>query len=164
MRKNISTKEKETNFLVLKGEKVPERIGKILTTTTQTLTGFTFNTLANWTDCVRIDPEGKLVKNDYIKTVLRVGDKFVFPGDDESIALVRDLLNRFPFLQDKLQPRWIDPSKLDIRMNFFAFDEKVIFYSGSGSSIRGVLIKNKSLAQSFRSLCLFLWENANSIS
>lgn len=158
---NFSVADSPTVF---RGENTIKEIYKSLTAAKETLMGFVFNDLSNVFDFIDIDKNGKLIKNDYIKTALRVGDKFVFPGDDEGIARTRDLLNRFPELRGKFQPRWIDASKLDISISFFAFDNKIIFYGGDGSSMFGYVINNYIAAQSCRSLALFLWENANPIA
>lgn len=157
--------EEKFKYIVFKGPNSLCDIKKILATSTEFLTGFTFNSIINLNDYIPIDDNGELIENDnYIKTILKYGDFFVFPGDDKSIAKVRDVLSKFPHLEGKFEPRWVDKSELNLNLNLFAFDDIVIFYTGRNKSLSGYAIKNKELASSFRSLSLFIWKNANPIS
>lgn len=155
----------EPKFILLKGNQL-KKLGPLLATATETIYGFSFGafTLHHYPGlCFRYDRKGNLIKNDYLRTVLRVGDKFIIPGDDKKIWKAREILNKFPYLEDKWQPRWIDKKYLQIDFNLYVFGEHTIIITGKERNLSAYVIENKAVAASFKSLSNFLWENANPI-
>lgn len=153
----------ESKMLVLRGAKVNEEIDRIILDTGEHLCGFTYEYHVD--ACFDFDKNYRLRQNSYLEVVMKLGDKFVFPGNKSSIASVKKLYTKNPFLRGKWEPRWIDPKKLNPKINVYCFGDYSAFSLGSykQKDFLAYVIKDKDIADSMRQLSLFLWENANSI-
>lgn len=160
---SIDNLEGEFDFIVFKGQDALEKIDKYILTSTEPMLGFSYEHHVE--TCFSFDKDGELIPNDYYDMVLKMGDRFVFPGDDKSIRDTHNFLQKYPILEGKWQPRWIDKEKFNMKINLYCFDDTVILSFGetAETDTHGYLIKNQKLADSLKSLSLFLWENANPI-
>ena len=159
---DLSTTSSELEVFTVKGKNAKIMIHKHLEMSSEIITGYTPDHLTDTKVFFDFSQTNKLKMNGYMKTVIRVGDKFTFPGYDDSIMLIKNFLLRYPVLYGKFQPRWIDPMLFSSGSSLFAFDDYTIYYDYSGQGI-AYFIKNKGIALSARSTSLLLWEYANPV-
>jgi len=152
-----------SSFLVIRGANTNEELDGLILNEKAQLYGFTYDYHVE--ACFKFDKDYRLEENDYLKVVMSCGDKFVFPGNTKSINTAKKVLKMNPFLKSKWEPRWIDPKKFNMKVNFYCFADKVAFALGSykQKDFLAYVIKNAEIAESMRSLSIFLWENANKI-
>lgn len=153
-------------IITFEGPNAMEMIGNELAKSTEPFMGIAASMLPEWHILYAQDKNGDLIETSYIKAMLHAGgDKFVFPGNDESIAMAQNTLVKFPFLEDKVQARWVDSAKMKSQMDLFVFDDKTIFYERlDKNNIFGYMIVSQKVADTFKSLVNFLWNNANPIN
>lgn len=154
--------QEDSEVIVLRGPEVYDRLGTILDEPTEGYLGFTYSYHVEvYFD---FDRNGELIENDYLKTVMRVGDKFVFPGTDETIQQTQNLLRRYPYLEGKWQPRWVDPQNFDFAINMTVVEDKTAFtHVGHEKDRFACIIKDDKLAAAMKSISLFIWNHAHPI-
>jgi len=157
---------------IIRGEEDPSALTKPFTEATECLVGFGVWDLGFSPDDFRVDADGNFIPDNYTKVLMEHGDKVVFTGTEENIQHFKSLVEKFPVAEEQFQPRWVDPASLQITTNMEFFDDiTLIFYPVRGKEkidniypADAYLIRNRYLAQTLRSIGLYIWENANSLS
>jgi hypothetical protein len=112
--------------------------------------------------CFNLDENRKVIPNKYSETVLRVGERFVFTGDEKSYKYACQFLKENPNYKQKWEGRWIDKEKLFFDINIYTFDDVVTFgyLLNAPDDWYTVFMRNPAIAKSMQGLSKFLWENA----
>lgn|SRR3989338_5715724 len=169
---DINNLNKNYEVEIIDGLKNPDLLIKPFAEATECLVGFGVWDLGFCPDDFKVDSKGNFVPDDYLDTMMKYGDKVVFSGTDENIAKFKQVTEKFPFAEGKFQPRWVDQNELEISTNMEFYDDiTIIFYPiepkkkvGNIYLANAYVIRNRYLAQTLRSIGLYIWENANTIS
>lgn len=153
----------DSNILVLRGPDAQDKLDELILAEGRPVSGLTYD--YHVTACFDYDKNYRLRENNYLQVVNRLGDKFVFPGHQQSIQEARELLKANPFLKGKWQPKWIAANKFKFKVNFYCFADNVAFAVGSyrQKDFLVYVIKNKDITESMRNLVEMIWEQANKI-
>lgn len=158
---NLENLRSDIDFFIQKGKEAIKTYNALLATAKSEITGFTFDENATIDDVLRFK-NGKLVLNAYAKTVMKYGDKFVFAGTSKSIKKTASFFEIAPELKGKFQPRWLAPDEVNLKLNLYVFDDWVMLITRNSDKLI-YFIRNIEIADSFKSLSLFLWKHANPI-
>jgi sugar-specific transcriptional regulator TrmB len=112
--------------------------------------------------CFDLDKNGKVIPNEYYEIVMRVGERFVFTGDEESYKYAVEFIKKNPELKDKWEGRWIDKKRMYFDININTFEDVVTFgyLLNEPDDWYTVFMRNPAIAKSMQGLSQFMWENA----
>ncbi len=152
-----------SDILIYRGENALDELDNLILTENKQVYGYTYDYHVE--ACFKFNKDYTLEHNSYLDVVLKCGDKFVFPGNKESIKTVKKIFEKNPFLKNKWEPRWIDSTKFKMKINFYCFGDKIAFSLGSYKQkvFLAYVIHNKDISDSMANLSIFLWSIANPI-
>lgn len=148
---------------VIRGESTVDELERFMLEKGKPTSGFSY--IYHVKACFSFDKNGRLQNNQYLQLLQKVTDKFVFPGNKENIAEVKQLMTEYPFLKDMWLPRWLPEEEFPFKINFYVFDQYVSFALGNfqEKDYLAYILKNGEIANSMRVLANFLWDKANPI-
>lgn len=115
--------------------------------------------------CFDIGEDGKVIPNEYYKIVMRVGERFVYTGDDLTYNYAHNFLKNNPELQERWEGRWIDNKRLFFDININTFEDVVTFgyYLKDQDDWYTIFMRNPKIAKSMQGLSQYLWESARKL-
>jgi DNA-binding MarR family transcriptional regulator len=116
-------------------------------------------------DCFITDDNGKVKENEYLQTIKRVGDRFVFTGTEKTFKEAYEHLQKNPVLRGHWEPRWIDKNELLFKLNINTYEDKVILtpIPQKDEPMISHFLRNDKIARPIQNLCKYLWNNARKI-
>lgn len=115
--------------------------------------------------CFDMGKGGKIKENEYSKVVMRNGEKFVIVGPKERALEAKRFLKNNPKLRGRWEPRWIDESRFDFKLNINLVED-VMTLTPTGPEVKSYVshfIRSAQITTPFRNLIQFLWESAEKI-
>lgn len=151
-----------SEYLFFENNKIPILMEDLISKSNEKILGISNH---HWINLIfKLDKSGKVQHSSYLDTVMRVGDRFVFSGNDADKDFVSKFLAKNKNLIGHWEPRFINKNKIDFKMNINTFDDKVLISLPKKSNNWVThYIKDQQLADSIKNLCNYLWSTAEKI-